>query len=67
MQTQPEARRRRVAAHDAVGKGWIANGEVETASEAAAGVILAMDARFGVEQPCNARGDRIVLDPGQAR
>ena len=66
VQPQVQRRRGRVGAHDPVGEGRVADGEVEAAAERAPGVVLAAHPGTGMHQPRDAGGHRVVFHPGQA-
>ena len=66
---EPQAERGRggVGTDDAVRERRIADHQVEAAGEIAAGVILAADAGFRVDEAGNPGGHRIVFDAGELR
>ena len=67
MQPQSECRRRRIGLDDPICERRIADRQVESVAERAAGVVLAADPRFWVDEPGDPSGNRIVFDPNKAR
>ena len=66
---EPEAERGcgGIGTGDAVRERRIADHQIEAAGEIAAGVVLAADAGFRVDEAGNPRRDRIIFDSGELR